>query len=583
MIKFKNKMFKHGFCNKNEAPERTNAVFCRKFRVKQSAAIEFIALMFIFFLYVFFTVLDIRLPGIDFDSANFGLHCYDIFKFKSLYLMLHPREGILDAYLVAPLFFFFDDPVAALRYGCIFINGLGLFIFYFFVRKFLKSRLLGLITMLLIVTYPAFINACRHASWNNFNIFLPLSIALFAFQQWYEDNRLFYFFTGIFFLGMALGIRIHSLWIINCLFVCFFVLGVYRRFHGKKQLLKVSMLAAVIFMLGAWNVVLYNITGELDLTPFMGNGFRFSLSKCFGTFTNIFSDVVNNPVIRDYSFAKSFVLTFENFLSVLNGLLLLRFSGYPHSLNLLNTYFFFASLGILFLLLFLRRTDEGLSLKKSKFLLIMCLFVFLQALISPQNCASYHFFILVPFVQLVIVAAFVRILGLFKNSLIVKFGFLIILLLLINQNITVWHRTKLHYRMTGGGNHHSDTIYRLVDWLEDNRELCPVDVDWGFSAPIRFLSKKQISTIDFYAQFDVLNIDEYLRKKDDLAYFKEKWKNIFLYKKNIFLVFQNSITSNSEKYVLFLKLSQEFGLKPKVIKSFYTRDNKLVYNVFRLE
>jgi len=561
-------------------PVRGSAMFQNK-TLKQSRVVEFIVLAFIMFLYIFLAGLDIRLPGINPDSASFGLYSYDIFKHKYIGLMLHPREGILDAYLVAPFFLFFDDPVVAIRYGCIFINGLALFIFYFFVRDFLRSRIFGIATILLIVAHPGFINASRSASWSNFNIFLPLSIAFLAFQKWHKNNKLVYFFTGIFFLGAALGTRIHSIWVINCLFICFFVLGFHRHFHSRRQFLEIMVLAIAVFMLGAWNLVLYNITGEIYLLKYYK--FIFSLSKSLGTFRNILSDIANNPVVHNSSLAENVAGSFRNLLAVFNGNLLLSYSGCRYSLTLFGTYLFFISLGILSLQIFFKRENDKISLKKSKFLLILILLIFLQSLVTPQNYASYHFFILIPFAQLVITATLVGITGIFKSRLVIKVIFLIITLLVINQNIAVWHKTKSWYRMTEGKRYHSSAINKLVDWLENNRELKPVAVDWGFDASIMFLSKRQILPIRFYSQFYVFHINQYLQLKDGLSYFVEKWKNVFMDEKSIFLLYQSSIDSDSENYYLFSRLAQEFKMEPKAIKMFYTRDNELIITIFRLE
>lgn len=185
--------------------------------------LQSIVIVLILILYVFLAGSNIRLPGIDGDSSGVGTMSYRLFKHREFFLMQHPREGMTDAYIIAPFFFFFSDPVTALRYGCIFINGIALLIFYFFARSFFKSYMLALLVMLLIATHPSFIYGSRCGIVSHLNVFLPVSIALWAFQQWQENNKLFLFFLAIFCLGVAVGARILGLWIVNCFLFYFLI------------------------------------------------------------------------------------------------------------------------------------------------------------------------------------------------------------------------------------------------------------------------------------------------------------------------------------------------------------------------
>ena len=74
-------------------PKKGSAMFENK-RFKQNRAVEFIALAFILFLYIFLAGSDIRLPGIGFDSANFGLHCKSLTHFGLCSQELHQFQGV---------------------------------------------------------------------------------------------------------------------------------------------------------------------------------------------------------------------------------------------------------------------------------------------------------------------------------------------------------------------------------------------------------------------------------------------------------------------------------------------------------
>jgi len=164
--------------------------------------------------------------------------------------------------------------------------------------------------------------------------------------------------------------------------------------------------------------------------------------------------------------------------------------------------------------------------------------------------------------------------GLFANCIIAA-----IIILSIGNNLYVWHNNTAYYNETGGSGHNSDAIYRLADWLEGNGNLKPVIVDWGFIDCIRLLTKNRITPVDFQCEVDQFNIREYSARKDKINYYTERWQNTFNDKNSIFVTFAGS---DNESDRLFYAISERLCLKPTVIKQFYTRDNRLIYNIYGL-
>lgn len=553
--------------------------------LKSTVIIERVALAFILLLYITLASIDIGLPGIDQDGAHFAELTYDMAKGKQINLMQVGREGLPDTYIIMPFFWIFKDPVSAVRYGCIFIGAIGLFLFYFFCKHYLNSNSWALIATLMLGTHHSFIESTRCAGWSNFNVFLPLILALLMFQFWYNSHKVSGFYAGMFFLGASIGTRIHAVWFINALIICFIFLKAYKRFSSKSAMAKIFIISTALFIIGAWNLVIYNITGNLTIPLSISE-----IKKCiflnrdyFGTFSNIAGDLLNNPV-RAHTFADLLEGTYQNLVSVLNGQLLMSWTG-GMSYLMDDKYLIYPLYAILcdlclFLILlpyFFKKNNAIFPINRIFFIVIICVSGIFQSLITPQDYASYQLYIFIPFFTLLIVTTlmlyrFVFIKIRFSNIVI---G--IIISLVIGQQLLFCYSAKMFYRIVGGFGTHSDAVYRLTDWISRNKNFRYVAVNWGYSAQIYLLTEGKIVPLDFQEHFDVFNKRKTI---DNLDSIRKEWQPIFLDKNALYVL--ASYRHDDIETFTFNKLVGELGLKQKLIKSFYTRDNRLTYEIYSL-
>ncbi len=553
--------------------------------LKSTVIIERVALAFILLLYITLACIDIGLPGIDQDGAHLAELTYDMANGKQINLMQVGREGLLDTYIIMPFFWIFKDPVSAVRYGCIFIGAVGLFFFYIFCKGYLNSRPWALIATIMLGTHYSFIESTRSASWCNFNIFLPLFLALVMFQYWYNSNKLSGFYAGMFFFGASIGTRIHAIWFINALIICFIFLKAYQRFPSKSAMAKIFVISTAFFIIGGWNLVIYNITGNLTI-PLTTD----EIKKCifinrdyFGTFKNIIGDLLNNPV-RSHTFVDLLKGTYQNLVYVMNGQLLTTWTGGMRYLQN-NKFLIFplyailsqACLLFIFLPYLFKKNNVIFPVKKALFITIICIGGVLQSLITPQDYASYHLYIFIPFFTLLIVTTLMLFHAVFLKNRFVKIVIGIILSLAICQQVLFFYKAKIIYRTTGGFATHSDAVYRLADWIKENENFKYVAVNWGYSAQVYLLTGGKTVPLDFQRNFDVFHL---WKLNDNLDSIRKAWRPVFLDKQALYIL--ASYRHNNLETATFNKLVGELGLKLKMIKGFYTRDNILTYEIYSL-
>jgi len=552
---------------------------------KSTWVIEALVLIAILLLYITLAGIDIRLPGIDQDAASFAEFTSDMANGRQINLMMVGREGLLDTYIIMPFFWVFKDPVSAVRYGCIFIGALGLFLFYLFCKDYFKNYSWALIATAILGTHYSFIESTRCAGWSNFNVFFPLMCALVLFQYWYNSRKLFAFYAGIIFLGISIGTRIHAIWIINSLIICFIFLKIYKKITPKSKMAKIFLISLVFFAIGAWNLVIYNITGNLTIQLSMAE-----IKKCFflnrdyfGTFSNIAGDLLNNPV-RAHIFADLLEGTCRNLVFVLNGWLLMSWTGGMSYLldNKFLIYPLFAilcdfCLVLIFLPYFFKKNSSIFPIKKALFIVIICVGGVLQSLITPQDYASYQLYILIPFFTLLITTTLMFYHRVFTKNRFVNIVIGIVISLIIGQQLLFCYSAKMYYRLSGGFGTHSDAIYRLTEWIGENKNFRYVAVNWGYSAPINLLTKGQTVPLDFQQHFDVFNKGKI---KENLDLIRKKWQPVFLDKNALYILAY--YRRNDIETLMFSKLVGELGLRQKLVKSFYTRDSRLTYEIYSL-
>jgi len=123
------------------------------------------------------------------------------------------------------------------------------------------------------------------------------------------------------------------------------------------------------------------------------------------------------------------------------------------------------------------------------FLLLTALLTMLGVLLLPGAVRIHHAMNVLPFPQLVVAAAAVRLWKMAGHARVVARPLTVaVLLLALGGDLSVTRRTWTTVRATGGRGFWTDASARLVDDLEREPDLTVVCLDWGFSLPIAFLS-----------------------------------------------------------------------------------------------
>jgi hypothetical protein len=80
--------------------------------------------------------------------------------------------------------------------------------------------------------------------------------------------------------------------------------------------------------------------------------------------------------------------------------------------------------------------------------------------------------------------------------------------------------------ISGGYSTHSDAIYHLADYLDQQGYTSPVALDWGIDAPVRFLTQGRVQPTDVfgYDRLDAPDPGFMARMKPYL----DDWQSIYL-------------------------------------------------------
>jgi FtsH-binding integral membrane protein len=90
--------------------------------------------------------------------------------------------------------------------------------------------------------------------------------------------------------------------------------------------------------------------------------------------------------------------------------------------------------------------------------------------------------------------------------------------------------TVVHYHRalatSGGYSAHSDAIYHLAEYLDQQRYTSPAALDWGIDAPVHFLTKGRVQPVDVFG-YDRLDApDAGFRKR--MKPYLDNWESIYV-------------------------------------------------------
>jgi 4-amino-4-deoxy-L-arabinose transferase-like glycosyltransferase len=515
------------------------------------------------------TFYQIRLPALYYDEAYDVVPAMQIVQGDTKPLevayavkgripaMVTPYIGAVSTYAVLPFFWLFGVGVESTRAMTILMAALGLAFAYFFIKELFDRRVAAL-TILLAAVHPAL------AFWSRMGIYvaspvLPRATAsLFCLLRWRQRRRTVYLYTAAFLFGLGLSTKILFLWFIIAVLLAGLLLGRLPRLRlgrwtiGQDRAapeisLRTAVVAAALFLAGAWMIVVYNLRTQDTIRIVLHNLIKTDAG-------------VNNLAVL------------SNMKTELRALVIMLDSSYFQRLwgtalvNHLMPIVFFVSLVVLIVLL-LRR---GLpwAWRRVAFIMLLVTAIWLQSAFTITGLGPLHLYVLYPFLQLLIVLAA---LGLAQRCRVLPLGVALLLALFVTDAWTLMdhHRTL---SQSGGMRAFSDANYTLAADLETRRGDI-VAVDWGFERTLAILTQGRVQPAEVFG-------GPTQTPRPDFA---EKIKP-YLARSDTWLIFHSpQHTSFAGRFDAVTRLAAEMKRKLVLERTFYQRDGTETIYIYRTE
>lgn len=537
---------------------------------------EALILATIISLYLLLEIIQISLPALYCEEALYAIGGLNVTFDKDLYpciesirifgktlpLMTNLYHGAMQSYFIRPFFYFFGVNVVSLRSASIFFGILALLFTYFFTKRFF-NRKIAFITLALLVVNPSFIVGSRLG----ISLLVAESMAaLFCFLRWYYDKRIFYFYSGMFLLGVGLSTNLGFTWFIGAVLVGALV---YRKKIKEKitekarfHLIGKYLLSGIIaFSLGAILILYYNLSNNFI-------NLRYILKYFYQTGSGI-----NNLHYIENLFSR-----IKIFFLVLNGTWFTKGENMKFSPN--NLYpglFLFCLIWLIYSGLFKKK----IFIEKNKILFLLIIFftIFVQSPFTPSSHSASHLFILFPFVQILIAVTLIELISLFKKRKFIIAAIFGVFLTIAAIDLKMVINYHLELKKTGGKGLFSDAIYKLAYWLEDRRYLRPIAVDWGIRHSIVILTNGRVVPRwhDYTENPTPINIEpeHTIRRNKFIRECREQFNNV----DNIY-IFHDPDFTYQDCLGLFKEIAKEMHKEIFEEQRFYQRDGKPVYILY---
>ncbi len=548
-------------------------------------------------LFLALTLYQIDLPGLHYDEAFEVVPAMQLLKnqpvnaFRESVLSLFGKEfplmtqdyiGALNIYGSAPFLLVGGVSVASLRSYAIAVGLLTLLLVYGFTAELSGQRLGGLIAATLLAVNPTFI------FWTRQGIFVTAITAAigvaaaWSWLRWQQRRNFRYALLGAFLFGLGLYAKLLFVWFIVALFIALTL------FNSKFQTAKLkaspfptpnSPLTAqtpppktktkknktksqkpetlnpkqIFYLLlagalGMWPLLVYNLQ--------TGGTFK-SVGQNSGT---SYYGVDNFAMLSNLTTRSGQLITF------LNG-------GHFWYLGQVHRNLFYPPI---FGLAFIIALWLAIRHKKTYVLIPFTIIglVVLQSIVTVSALWITHFALIMvwPAIALATLSAAIYDLRLtiYDSLLFIRYSlFIIIAILFTSEACTTW---RYHQALTlsGGLSTHSDAIYDMADWLDQNAVGPVVAMDWGLSAPVTYLTGGRVTPIEVFGY----NWGDTSRFQQILTPHLSPEGGIFLWRSPDETIFHRSAE--------FKTLYKPLGLEEDILEAFYERSGRPVYGATQL-
>ena len=472
---------------------------------------------------------QLNLPGLHYDEAKeAGLSAMQLLTGQPVTafrdatvgvgpwripLMVQDYIGNLNVLLAVPFLAIGGINTVALRALPVAIAALTLIVAWLIARR-LGGPLAAAVTALLLAVNPSFIFWSRQGVFVT-NITALLFVgALWFGILWWQARRSRDFVVAAFLCGLGIYAKLLFVWVVVALVVVAGVAYLLERRGRNARPLQLSSrslaLAAVAFVAPLLPLILFNL-------------------RTGGTLTSIFGHLGQSYYGVDNTAYGSNLLTRLEQVGTLLRADHFWYLGYTHS-NPLAPWLMLAlvMLALISWLLGKRRAFFTPLLP-----LALLVLVVLQSAFTVSDLFITHFALIAPLPALIAglsvgeVARFAR--EQRSNRLVAAALPLAAVLLAFAWGVTDTRLTLAYHRVltvSGGYAGHSDAIYRLADYLDEQGYAGPIALDWGVDAPVRFLTAGRVQPVDVFG-YDRIDAPD-PGFADRVGPYLEDWQTIYV-------------------------------------------------------
>jgi len=491
-------------------------------------------------------------------------------------LMVMDYKGTVHTYLTIPFFLLLGINVFTLRLSTVTFATLTLLATYFLARE-LYGRRAAAIAFFLLAVNPSFVFWSRQGVlWTSIMTLFSTGSLFFLLKWWHKKSQA-YLYLGAFFIGLGLSAKLSFLWFPLALAATWLTLGrpIPPRLDGVQ-----AAIAALSFLIGASPLIIYNLQTGGTIKVLLEN----LTTSYYGTSNLAF---FSNLKVRASQFGA--LLTGRNFWYLGGGC----------GNDLYPVLFLAIAVGSLSLAIKARE-----DWRKVAFPLLMMAFMVVESCATVSSLWPEHYLILLPLPQLAIaagVSVLVRRSGLSTSqsgdesalscadrgvrerltplnlldlSKLALGAAILIVALLMGGDLWVDWRYHRALAYCGGLRAHSDAVYKLADYLDEQGVASPLAMDWGIKTSVQFLTLGRVNPVELFGYESTMDVDPTLEER--LAPFLENSDSLFIFHSKEATAFQG-------RREAFERLAEAGGKKLMVEKILYDRGGEPVFELVRVE
>jgi len=522
-------------------------------------------------LYLFLELLNITVPGLYDDEALPACGAIQIInrsipilmpavKLFNIHfpLVIPPYHTALESYILLPFFWLFGIKVVVLRSVPIIMGAITLIFVYLFLKDFFDKKV-GLLAVFLLVINNIFLLETKLGLNSASMLHFAAIGALLSLWRWYRGKGEKYFYLGIFLLGLGISIRVWFTWFVDGVFLLGLIF--YKNIVNKikKNILRYTLFGTVIFCLGIFLFIFYNITSNLATIKHI---------------IEHFSDTRNG--INNFEYLGNLISRLRNFSLWLNGSWSLLEQGGWYNRTPMKDIFtnpvspglFLWSFIYLTLAAFFKKSHY--SCRRVLFILLLFIVILLQSPLTLSTLGGPHLFILYPLIQIIIALAFIDIIRKFKtNKIMFCFIAAVFFIFIFKECNNTFNNNYLYFNKTGGTGNNSNSIYAVSKYLEDQQISEPIIMDWGIYHNLIFLSQGKAAPKTF----------GYIQGGHHKEIFVAELKNL-LKRPNTYIFHAVEFSNRQDVYAIFIEVCRELGKSIIKEKIFYQKDGKPVFVIY---